>query len=167
MPKSREPMQHVAIVAASVLLVMQLIRPERNVAANPPRAPFAASVAGAVEVEPLLRRSCYDCHSSTTVYPWYAEVQPVGWWLADHIDNAKRELNFDEFGSYRPMRKFRKLEEIASEIEKDAMPLPSYLIMHGNARLAAEEKQKLISWVNAAREDMKSKYPPDSLQRKR
>ena len=59
-----------------------------------------------VNVMQILRRSCYDCHSDSTVYPWYAEIQPVGWWLNSHIEDGKRGINFNRFGSYRLMRQY-------------------------------------------------------------
>ena len=58
----------------------------------------------------ILKTSCYDCHSNNTTYPWYSKIQPVSWWLNDHISEGKRELNFDEFGSYSIRRQFNKLK---------------------------------------------------------
>ena len=58
------------------------------------------------DVDAMLRASCYDCHSNNTVYPWYGHVQPVQWWLDQHISQGKRHLNFDEFASYRANRQY-------------------------------------------------------------
>ena len=53
----------------------------------------------------ILKTSCYDCHSNNTIYPSYSKVQPVKWWLADHVNSGKRHLNFDEFNSYSREKK--------------------------------------------------------------
>lgn len=159
-------LKRLLLAFAVLFVVLQFIRPPRNSAdtnmANDVSAKFTLSR----DVQTMLQTSCYDCHSNTTRYPWYAEVQPVGWWLNDHIQDAKRELNFSEFGSYRLRRQYRKFEEIGGEVEQGKMPLPSYLIIHTDARLSQEQKERLISWANALRDSMKAMYPVDSLERK-
>ena len=146
-------------------LVAQFIRPTWNISGEPPTANITHSFPVPIEVETLLRRSCYDCHSNNTRYPWYSQIQPVGWWLQSHIDDAKRQVNFDEFASYRPMRQYKKLQEMAEQVDEDLMPLPSYLFVHRDARLSEEEKTVLTSWTGEMRDSMRVWFPPDSLQR--
>ena len=117
------------------------------------------------DVAAVLTRSCHDCHSDRTVYPWYASVQPVGWWLADHIEEGRGHLNFDRFLTYSTRRQFHKFEEIREMIEQDEMPLPSYLIIHRDAVLTPDAAALLMSWSDAMRDSMSSWYPPDSLMR--
>lgn len=167
MSDRRESLRNLAIVFASAILVAQLVRPEFGPEARADRKPIRDAVAVPEAVDALLRRSCYDCHSNSTVVPWYGHVQPVAGWLADHVKEGKRELNFDEFGSYHPRRQYRKLEEIAEEVRSDAMPLPSYLYVHWGSRLSDAERTQLYDWVEAAREEMRQRYPIDSLQRRR
>lgn len=118
-------------------------------------------------VQSILERSCYDCHSNNTRYPWYAEVQPVAWWLNDHIEEGKREVNFNEFSTYRPGRQYKKLEEIIEQVKEDEMPLSSYTLIHKDAVLNKEQKLALSSWANAAMDSMKARYPADSLLKKK
>jgi hypothetical protein len=94
-----------------------------------------------------LNTSCYDCHSNNTNYPWYAEVQPMGWLLAKHIKAGKRELNFDEFASYSERRRTSKIRAIQVSIEEASMPLSSYTIMHQDAVLSDKEKQLILHWT--------------------
>mgnify|MGYP006169876411 CR=1 FL=1 len=98
------------------------------------------------EVAAILKTSCYDCHSNQTVYPWYSYVQPAGWFLKDHIDEGREELNFSTFGSYEARRQAHKLEESAELVEKGAMPLESYLIIHKNAALTEAQKTTLVDY---------------------
>jgi hypothetical protein len=90
----------------------------------------------------------------------------VGWWLASHIRNGKRGLNFDEFGSYPARRKFIKLRQIEDQLVKKEMPLRSYLIIHRNAILSDEQKLVVIGWSRAMRDSLRSDFPPDSLERR-
>lgn len=155
------------IILGVPFLILQFIRPDRNHSDQRPTAHISQAFPIPPDVQTILERSCLDCHSNNTDYPWYAEVQPVGWWLQSHIDDGKDELNFDEFASYRPMRQFTKLQQIAEEIEEEAMPLPSYVFMHSDSRLSTDQKEVLTEWVTAMRDSMKARYPADSLQRPR
>jgi len=96
----------------------------------------------------ILKKSCYDCHSNTTTYPWYSRIQPVGWWLNHHVDEGKEHLNFSEFTSYPAKKQAHKLEEVAETVDHNEMPLNSYLWIHTDARLTPQEKQTLMSWAS-------------------
>lgn len=100
-------------------------------------------------VRQILKTSCYDCHSNNTVYPWYSKIQPVKWWLANHINDGKRHLNFDEFGTYPKDKKLKKLDEVAETVNADEMPLSSYTVIHTNAKLSAEQKSIIQVWVKS------------------
>jgi hypothetical protein len=118
-------------------------------------------------VQQILKRSCYDCHSSNTIYPWYSKIQPFSLWLADHVKEGKAELNFSKFGSYSLRRQYRKLEEINAQVKNNKMPLSSYTIIHREAKLSPEEKLAIATWVIALRDSFTSNYPTDSLQRRK
>ncbi len=156
----------ILLVLIGAFLIMQLIRPEKNLAEGGSPGDITVKLPVPHEVQNILRTSCYNCHSNNTRYPWYAEVQPFGWFLNDHIVNGKKELNFSEFGSYRLRRQYIKLQQIAGQVEDEEMPLPSYLIIHTEARLTAEQRERLIAWANAMRDTMKAMYPIDSLERR-
>ena len=151
---------------AGLLAILQFFRPTKNFSTAPSTSGIASTFAVPSDVQALLRRSCYDCHSNNTIYPWYAEVEPVGWWLNSHITHGKRSLDFDEFGAYPPFRQYHRFGDIIEQVTKDEMPLPSYLIIHRYAKLSPQEKTILVQWSKAMMNSMKAKYPADSLQRK-
>ncbi len=155
------------IVIAAGFVVLQFFRSPKNSAPADPAVDFIAQYHPPADVENVLRVGCYDCHSNETRYPWYAEVQPVGWWLNEHIKNAKGEVNFSEWGSYRVRRKFKKLEEMMTQVQKGEMPLPSYQLLHGDAKLSAEQTRRFLEWVGAMRDTIKATTPADSLARPR
>ena len=133
------------------LVVIQLIRPARN--SGPAQTPNDITHVTAVpdSTMQLLQAACYDCHSNHTKYPWYANVNPVGMWLNDHINEGKRELNFSEFATYTPKRKANKLGKIAETVKDHHMPLNSYLWIHTEARLTDAQRQNIIRWADSAK----------------
>ena len=157
-----------AIGLVIFLIVIQLFHPAKNIS----NTPFLLSndisrIYGVPDsVKIILKASCYDCHSDSTSYPWYANIQPVSWWLNNHIEEGKRHLNFSDFISYRVNRQYKKFEEIIESVKEGDMPLSSYTIIHKNAVLSKEKKAILTNWAAAAREGMKEIYPADSLVRK-
>lgn len=155
------------LILLVAFIVIQFFRPAKNTNADP--AAFGKDISNAYQVPDdvklILQTSCYDCHSNNTTYPWYSNIQPVAWWLNDHILEGKKEVNFSEFASYKIGRKFKKIEEIIEQVADDEMPLSSYTRIHRNAILNKAQKLILSSWATAIRDSMKVRYPADSLKR--
>lgn len=145
-----------------VLIVLQAFRPEKNTSGNK-QNDISTLYPVPENVEQILVKACNDCHSNSTVYPWYAEVQPIAWWLDDHVKDGKKHLNFNEFASYRLAKQFHKLEEVFDEVKGGEMPLESYTVVHGDAKLTTEERNILLNWSVAVRDTMKARFPADSL----
>ena len=101
------------------------------------------------DVQTILRNACYDCHSNNTQYPWYVNIQPVSWFMAGHIKNGKKELNFNEYGTYSSKRQRNKLKRMKEQIEENKMPLSSYTLMHREARLTANQKEQVTKWIDS------------------
>jgi hypothetical protein len=148
-------------------IVIQFFRPAKNRSEGVSANDITKVYAVPENVQAILKTSCYDCHSNNTVYPWYSQIQPAAWWLNDHIQEGKRELNFSEFASYRIGRQYRKLNEINEQVKEGEMPLDSYLWIHKNAKLDEQQKLALANWVTAVRDTIKANYPADSLVRKK
>lgn len=159
--------KNIALIFFVLLLLIQFY-PRASKNNNPGAANDITKVhAVPLDVQDILKTSCYDCHSNNTAYPWYSYIQPVSWWLNDHIIEGKKELNFSEFANYNLARQYRKLEEINKEVKEGEMPLQSYTIIHGNAKLSAEQKLSLATWTDMLRDSMQKNYPADSLIRKK
>lgn len=101
-----------------------------------------------VAVVTILKTTCYDCHSFESKYPWYSNITPVSFFLKKHIDEGREELNFSMWATYSVKKKVHKLEEMKEMVSEGEMPLDSYLIMHKEAALSDESKEKLIDWVD-------------------
>ena len=145
-------------------IVIQFFHPAKNQAEGISNNDITKLYAVPADVQTILKTSCYDCHSNNTVYPWYAKIQPVAWWLNDHIEEGKKEINFSEFASYRIGKQYRKLNEVNEQIKKGEMPLDNYLWIHSDAKLSDQQKITVTNWVN---DTIKANYPADSLVRKK
>jgi hypothetical protein len=134
-------LQRVGIVLIVILVALQLVPVDST---NPP--PRAEPGAPA-PVQELLKRSCYDCHSNETVWPWYSRIAPVSWLIARDVKKGRREVNFSVWDNYEEKRKARKLREIAKEVEKGDMPPRYYTPLHPQARLSATERELIVKWA--------------------
>lgn len=148
------------------LVVIQFIRPKKNKAEGPQPNYIGNNFAVPEDVKSILAKACNDCHSNNTNYPWYANFQPVLWWLDKHIKDGKKELNYDEYTSRSLRYQFHKMEETIEMVKEGEMPLNSYTWIHKDAKLSPEERSKLTNWANSIMVTMKATYPIDSLIRK-
>ena len=143
-----------ALAAATVFVLIQFIQPARNESGQVLDTDISKTLAVPERVQGIMAKSCFDCHSNSTHYPWYTYVQPGGWFMAYHVRNGKEKLNFSEFGAYSKRRQGSKLESIGKQIETGAMPLSSYLLLHRNAELSPSEKDLLLHWANDSRDSL-------------
>jgi hypothetical protein len=154
-PARTRLLKSVLLVFAVLLVGAQFIRPAKNIfPAAPGPGDLTVLRPPSPEVKAVLERACFDCHSNNTRYPWYAEIQPIGWWLADHVKEGKAHLNFSTFGTYPAKRQERKLNELMDEVEEEHMPLTSYRLVHADARLTPAEIKALTDWAAAVRENL-------------
>lgn len=141
------------IILAIVIVGMQFYQVEPH--STPlPAAPMKSVIPVPQDVQSILKKSCADCHSEETVYPWYTKIQPVGWWINHHIEEGRMEFDMNHFGLYDAKRQNHLLEEIEEVIESGEMPMKSYVIMHSAAKLNAKEKSTLINWANQSRKQL-------------
>ena len=132
-----------------LLLAIQLIRPNMK---NPPVDPAQDLQAVAnppAEVMTVLKAACYDCHSNETKYPWYSQVAPVSWWVANHINEGREKLNFSTFGALSAKDRSEAMEESGEQVQKGEMPMESYTWMHPEAKLSPDQRKLLEQWFNA------------------
>lgn len=146
--------QKVLLFLLGVLVAIQFIQPARNQSGQAYPADISRTYPMPAQVQGILKTSCYDCHSNNTDYPWYANIQPGGWWLDSHIKNGKEELNFNEFGNYSLRRQQSKLKAIASSIKDGTMPISSYTLIHRNAKLSGAEQELILNWIEKTKDSL-------------
>jgi len=135
----------------ALFLLIQFIRIDTT---NPPvdqEKDFLVITSAPQEVSSIINTSCYDCHSNTTEYPWYAQIAPVSWWIKHHVDDGRDYFNFSEWANYSEERADHLLEECVEYVEDEEMPLSSYTLMHDEAELTEDQRNVLIDFFNSLR----------------
>ncbi|MBK7704692.1 MAG: heme-binding domain-containing protein [Acidobacteria bacterium] len=145
----KKAIQIIIAILVIAFVAIQFVRPDFT---NPPVVASESIESGTQipdEVARILSTSCKDCHSNDTAYPWYSRIQPAAWFLADHITEGRRELNFSKWNTFEPRRKRKKLDEICNQVKSAEMPLPSYLWIHRDAALSESQIKTLCDWAEA------------------
>jgi hypothetical protein len=132
------------VVFAAAVAAIQFVPVER---VNPP---VESDIAAPDEVKKILRRSCYDCHSNETRWPWYARVAPVSWLISSDVSEGRREVNFSVWSQFTGARRARKFKEIVEQVEGNKMPQWYYVLLHPDAKLEARDKDILLNWAKQA-----------------
>ena len=145
--KRRKVIGLVLLVGIVVMVSLQFFPVKYNHSTIVPSTDFVKTYNVPSNIAQILQTSCYNCHSNNTIYPWYNKVQPVGWFLENHINDAKKALNFSEFGSYPSKEQQGKLSAMINMVEKGKMPLPAYTFMHHDARLTKEKKSAFLDYL--------------------
>ncbi|NCP45301.1 MAG: hypothetical protein COW67_10845 [Flavobacteriales bacterium CG18_big_fil_WC_8_21_14_2_50_32_9] len=140
-------LKKIALVLFAIFVIIQFFRIDKT---NPEviiENDFINVVNPPEEIATIIKTSCYDCHSNTSKYPWYSNVAPISWWLKDHINEAREELNFSEWETYNIAKKINILEEAIEEIEEGEMPLYPYKISHSSAKLNVNQIKLLMDFL--------------------
>jgi|TARA_R100000388_G_C7245280_1_gene164830 hypothetical protein len=148
---------------ALIFVVVQFFGPDQTLPDADPAKDFLANTNPPQEVTTIIKTACYDCHSYQTKYPWYAGIEPLSWWLQDHIEHGRDELNFSEWTDYTTRRADHKLEEAIELVEEEEMPLPSYTRVHWEANLTDQQREELNKWFTSVREQLPSE-PEDQTE---
>ncbi|MBS1917560.1 MAG: heme-binding domain-containing protein [Bacteroidetes bacterium] len=150
-------LRKILLLLLIALIVIQFFHPKKNISTAVSQNDITLHFGVPDSVQAILKTSCYDCHSNNTRYPWYNNIQPVAWWLTNHINEGKRELNFAEFAGYAPKKQYHKLNSIVDSQRDGWMPLDSYLWIHRNAVLNPQQKQTLMTWADSLARYIKAK----------
>jgi hypothetical protein len=151
----RRMLKKILLGLAVIFVVLQFIRPAKNISLAPPaKEDFLVAHSPPPELRHLIQVACYDCHSNNTHYPWYAGIQPVGWWLANHIDDGVDHLDLSHFGDYSEKKQGYRLDAMIDEITNRTMPLKSYTWIHRDARLSDDQVKRLADWLQAERDKL-------------
>lgn len=146
--------KNISIGLVFLFLVIQSIRIDKTAHPVNPLTDFVSLSSANSEVATMLKTSCYDCHSNQPTYPWYTNIAPVSWWIKHHINEGSHHLNFSIWGTYSEKRKNHKLDECIEMIEEGEMPMTSYTLMHGNAKLSNDQKMQLVEFFKSQKTAM-------------
>jgi hypothetical protein len=143
----RVPAKWIVLGSITVLILIQVIRPNRT---NPPVVPsrsLEAHVDVPPQVQEVLKRSCYDCHSSTTVWPWYSYVAPVSWYVAHDVNVGRSHVDFQNWeAQVSPQEGLEHLGLICKLVRNGNMPPADYRLMHKGTDVSPEETNAICAW---------------------
>lgn len=138
------------IISLIVFLVaIQFIKIDRAVPEDFQDYDFMVYNNVSTEMSTLIKTSCYDCHSYETKYPWYSQIAPVSWYLKQHINEGREHLNFSDWKYLSEEKRAHKIEECIELINEEEMPLGSYLIIHKEAKLSGEQREKMVDFFKS------------------
>ncbi|HLA09896.1 MAG TPA: heme-binding domain-containing protein [Pyrinomonadaceae bacterium] len=157
MKRLKRSLQIAFMVLLAAIVVVQFVGPARSNPMAPPAHDFTASIQITPEVREILTRSCGDCHSNKTRWPWYSSVAPVSWFVIDHVNHGRQHLNFSEWGRYNSEESEEILEHICKEVKSGNMPLSSYTLIHRKAKLSGDDVKVLCDWANSQRKSLKAR----------
>ena len=131
----------VIIVVIVLFLVIWIISPEKT---NPQ---ITSEIEISADAKTVMERSCYDCHSNKTSWPWYSYFPPGSFFVGNHVENGRSNMNFTEWDKYDSEKKLKLMDKIIEEIEEGKMPLESYLILHDDAKLSQDDIDLVKNWI--------------------
>ena len=143
----------------AIFVLIQFIRPTKNESTAATPDDIFNHYPASDSIKSLVKTTCYNCHSNNSVYPWYAEIQPIAWWLDHHIREGKGEINFSDFAAFDQKFKSHKMDEVMEKVKEEEMPLKSYLLTHPEARLTETQRVAIVKWADEVRNMIKPREP--------
>jgi len=137
-------LKQAAAVFVIVFAAAQLVRPERANPATDARRTIQAHVATASRLAAVLDRSCRDCHSNNTVWPWYTRVAPLSWAMAYGVTAGRKAVNFSEWAGYQPERRRMLLIASCEDASNGKMPGP-WTLLHPEAKLSTQDVETICA----------------------
>jgi len=130
-----------------LVILIQIVQPART---NPPVIATRSLQAHAkvpAQIQSVLERSCYDCHSNATVWPWYSHIAPVSWLITDDVNTGRMHINFQDWEAQEnPREAAEHLGLICEVVKKKDMPPVDYRFMHPNSELTTGDVASLCAW---------------------
>jgi hypothetical protein len=139
----------ILILVVILLLVAQFVQPVKNVSEGLGADDISKVYDMPADLHKTFVNKCYDCHSNNTHYPWYFNIQPIGWWLAAHVNEGKEHLDFSSFRKYDKEKAEHQLEEISEVVEDHSMPIKAYVLFHPESELTEADEKAINSWLKS------------------
>lgn len=151
MSRMRKVLKWLLLGIVVLFIAVQFVRPARTNPSVDQTQTINAHLQITPPVAAILDRSCHDCHSNSTRWPWYSHVAPASWFLIDHVNSGRSHLNFSEWGKLDKREADKKLEEMCEEVSDKLMPIDSYTWIHRSAKLSDADIKVICDWTEAER----------------
>ncbi len=144
--------KRILIIVLIIFAILQLFQPDRNLSSENLKSDIANHYNIPDSIENLINTSCYDCHSNNTDYPWFINVQPIGWYMQAKVTRGKQHLNFSEFGTLKKEIAIRRLTEIDEVMKRNIMPLKAYKFYNSSSNLTEGQRSTISKWAQSLRD---------------
>lgn len=151
MTRLKKTLRWLFLIGLSLFAIAQFIRPARTNPTTDQQQALESRLQVDPKVEAILERSCADCHSNHTRWPWYSNVAPVSWFVIGHVNDGRRDLNLSEWGKYDQRRQSQRLDQMCGLAKAGVMPLSSYTPLHPGSKLTEADVKILCDWAQAQR----------------
>ena len=141
-------------VLIGLFLLIQVYRPQRTRTDEITKDHITKAIDVPGNVQSIFKRSCYNCHSEQTDWPWYSNIAPVSWLVISDVTGARAKMNLSQFGKYTKDKQSRELSKICDMITNKDMPPAKYTMIHSDAVLTQEDKDMLCNWANAVSDSL-------------
>lgn len=139
----------IGLIVVLIFAVLQLFNNEQLPYKAPDENDLFSHFEENNQLQILIVKNCYDCHSNQVNYPWYSSVAPLSWWIQDHIEHGREEMNFSMWGNYPKDKQQHYAEEAIELVKEGEMPLPSYAFIHRHANLSDEDKTAILGFFRS------------------
>ena len=145
-------LKKILVLLLVAFIIAQFFGPKKNNGDITSVEPFLTETNPPEDVKLILTSACFDCHSDHTRYPWYNNITPVNYWMAEHVKNGSKHFNVSDWEGASLKKRDHKFEELIEMVEKEEMPLPSYTWTHSDAKLTDDQRTSIVAWGKKVRE---------------
>ena len=145
----RKTLRWLVVIGFCLFVVAQFVGPAKTNPVIDPSLALESKLHVDSQVETILNRSCVDCHSNRTRWPWYTNVAPVSWFVIGHVNDGRRDLNLSEWGNYDKRKQTTRLDQMCQLAKTGAMPLSSYTPLHPGSKLSGDDVKALCEWTES------------------
>jgi Haem-binding domain len=153
----RKLLQVILIAGTGLVgLASVLVHPFGAVKARASNTPLLAGAPVEPSVVRIMERSCQNCHSERTDWPWYSYVAPMSWLIENDVQQARSHMNLSRWDEYGLEKQQAILTELSAMVRSRQMPLPRYVQLHPSAKLSDAEIDQIYQWARVERRRLKS-----------
>jgi hypothetical protein len=156
MSKAWRVLKWLFLIVVVLLVAAQFVRPAKTNPAADPSLSIESQAQVTPAVASIFDRSCNDCHSNKTRWPWYSNVAPVSWFVIDHVNEGRGDMNLSEWGKLDRNRQRHRLEDMCEMVESGEMPLSTYTPLHPGSKLSQADVKALCDWSSSERQRLAS-----------
>jgi hypothetical protein len=141
---------------AMLAVCSTLVHPSGAIKAQRSDKPLLLDSSFDPQVQRTIERSCQNCHSEKTEWPWYSYVAPLSWMIENDVKQARSHMNLSRWNGYNAEQQQEILSKMSVLVRNRAMPLPRFLLLHPESKLSDAEVAYLYQWARGERKRLKA-----------